>query len=83
MLRIIVGHNVQPIRKFNFSAVVHKANARPIVSLDKKVSEELEDEKYKPRQHPGIVKSNVIALPSRITASIFKSIKGDTIHCNF
>lgn len=50
---------------------------KPTVSLDKKVIDELENEVYKPRQHPGTDKAKVVALPSRIITAIFKSLKGD------
>lgn len=45
--------------------------------MDKKVSDELESEIYKPRQHPGTDKAKTITIPSRILTSIFKSLKGD------
>ncbi len=47
--------------------------------MDKKVTDELENEVYKPRQHPGTDKAKVIALPSKLTTAIFKSLKGDLL----
>ncbi|XP_037047480.1 methyltransferase-like protein 17, mitochondrial [Bradysia coprophila] len=69
MMRTICGFNSKIIRK-SYSTV-----QKPIVTLDKKVAEDLESEVFKPRHHPGTDKAKVVTVPPRIVSSIFKSLK--------
>ncbi|KAJ6643438.1 Methyltransferase-like protein 17, mitochondrial [Pseudolycoriella hygida] len=52
---------------------------KPVVTLDTKVTDELTNEVYKPRQHPGTDRSGVIALPSWTVSAILKSVKDHSV----
>lgn len=56
-----------------------KSKFKPIVTLNEKINEDIENERFKPRHHPGIIKPKLISLPEHIVSAISKSIGGNLI----
>lgn len=54
-----------------------KPKLKPVVTLNDKLNEDLENERLKPRHHPGIVKPKLISVPNDIVSAIEKSIGGN------
>lgn len=57
---------------------VHCAFQYSSVKLDSAVNDALENEIYKPKNHPGKVKLGCVEVPNRITAAIKKAAKGNS-----
>lgn len=47
-----------------------KYSSKPIVALSKEVNEDIQNEVYKPRKHPGIVKPRTVVLPDEYINAI-------------
>lgn len=76
---LILNLNLRISQNERFSYRMVSSMAKPVITLNENVEKDIENEKYKPRRHPGIAQNKTISMPEPILKSLERVIIGKVI----